>query len=341
MQKQLLISFLVLIAGGLGTWMVLKYAVGGKKTAQDPSSTLQNQAPTIAPASAPAIPATQETSTTGDAASTQASADTTQPGETYNAGLDLYKAGKLIEARNTLSKAFFSGQLTARQQTDAISKLTELADRTIFSHKVFADDPYQFAYMVHAGDVLDTVERVQKLHVPPQIILKINGMRDGSQLQAGKTIKLLQGPLHAVVSKRDFTMDIFLQHDNLPKVFVRRFKVGLGKNGSTPVGAWRVKLGSKLDRADYYPAPNSPNRDRGVIHYGEADYAFGPKGLWIGLEGTDEDTKDCKDYGIHSTSDPKSIGKEGSEGCVRCSDDDIDMIYSLLYPVWSTVLTKE
>jgi hypothetical protein len=320
--------------------MVWKFAFGDKhknQAAQDSAATVQNQAP------APAIAATEEAPTTRDAAtSTQPSPDdNTLPIESYNAGLALLKAGKLVEARDALSKAFFSGQLPARQQADAISKLTELADRIIFSHKIFADDPYQLAYTVRAGDVLDTVERVQKLHVPPQIILKINGMRDGSQLQAGKTIKVLQGPFHAVVSKRDFTMDIFLQHDNLPKVFVRRFMVGLGKDGSTPVGAWRVKLGSKLDRADYYPTLNSPNHDRGVIHYGELDYAFGLKGLWIGLEGTDEDTKDCKDYGIHSTGDPKSIGKEGSEGCVRCSDDDIDMIYSLLYPVWSTVLTKE
>jgi hypothetical protein len=341
MQKQLLISFLILVAGTLGIWMIWKFAFGDKHRHQIAQDTQHNQAPAPATAPTPTTAAT-EAPTTRDVASTLPSTqDTTQPAQSYSAGLDLLKAGKLIEARNALSAAFFSGQLTAKQQADAIAKLTDLADRTIFKPKIYADDPYQLAYTVRAGDVLDTVERVQKLHVPPQILLVINGMKDGSQLQAGKTIKLLQGPFHAVVSKHDFTMDIFLQHDNLPKVFVRRFKVGLGKNGSTPVGAWIVKRGSKLDKADYNPAPNSPNHDRGVIHYGEPGYAFGDKGLWIGLEGTDDDTRDCKDYGIHSTNDPKSIGKEGSEGCVRCSDDDIDMIYSLLYPVHSTVLTKE
>jgi lipoprotein-anchoring transpeptidase ErfK/SrfK len=338
MQKQLLISFLILAAGALAFWMIWRFAFDDKhrhQVAQDAPAAMQNQPPP--PTTTPVT--TEQTPTTA-AASTQPSPEDSTPAQSYDAGLEALKAGKLIEARNALSKAFFSGKLSAKQQADAISKLTDLANRTIFSHTIFDNDPYEIAYKVSPGDVLANVERGLKLHVPPQIILSINGMKDGGQLQAGKTVKLIQGPFHAIVTKHDFTMDIYLQHDNLPKIFVRRFQVGLGKDGSTPVGAWRVAM-SKVTHPDYSPAPNSPNRDRGVIHYGEPGYAFGQKGLWIGLDGTDDDTRDCKDYGIHSTNDPKSIGKEGSEGCVRCSDDDIDMIYSLLYPVWSTVLTKE
>jgi lipoprotein-anchoring transpeptidase ErfK/SrfK len=45
-------------------------------------------------------------------------------------------------------------------------------------------------------------------------------------------------------------------------------------------------------------------------------------------------------YGIHSTNDPASIGKEGSLGCIRLNDVDIELVFSLLYEKWSTVRTS-
>ncbi|HZW07868.1 MAG TPA: L,D-transpeptidase, partial [Phycisphaerales bacterium] len=58
---------------------------------------------------------------------------------------------------------------------------------------------------------------------------------------------------------------------------------------------------------------------------------------WIGLEGTDENTRRFAGYGIHGTVDPESIGQQKSMGCVRMAPGDVEMIYEMLIDRLSTV----
>jgi len=179
-----------------------------------------------------------------------------------------------------------------------------------------------------------------RLHVPVALILKINGRQpdEASRLRAGETLKMIYGPFHAVVDKSDFTMDIFLHRPGLERIFIARMPVGLGKHNTTPAGLWRIKLGGKMEKQDWYPPPSSDINGR--IPYGHPDYAFGEKGLWMSLEGFDEDTEGLTGYGIHSTNKPESIGTMSSLGCSRLADEDIEFLYTVLYEHWSTVLVK-
>lgn len=244
--------------------------------------------------------------------------------------------GHFLAARADLSGALLSGKLQGEQEIDARRRATDLAEYTILSRKIVEGDPYTLRYTVQAGDKLQHVERYKlKLHVPWQILLRINGIADARKVRAGQTMKMLRGPCHAIVTKSAFTLDLYLQRDDLPKVFVKRLRVGLGKNGTTPVGAWRVALGKKMERAPWNPPPNSPNKRK--ILWDEPGYPLGAKGYWISLEGTDENTRLEEGYGIHGTNDPASIGKAESLGCIRLADPDIELAYSLLYEKWSTV----
>ena len=255
----------------------------------------------------------------------------------YQRGLGFYDANELIKARSELCKAYFSGQLSADQQQHARQKLTELAELTLIGRgsDVYPDDPYTGRYKCVAGDVLTKVERSQKLHVPWQLLIKVNNMRRPEDLEAGRRYKVVHGPFHAIVYKSAFLMDVYLHREGLEKVFIKRFRIGTGANSATPAGMWRAKLGGKHERPTWYPPPNSVFR--GPIPYGHPDYAFGQKGLWIGLEGLEPATKPLTDSGIHSTNDPKSIGSAESLGCIRLADEDIELVYSLLYEHWSTV----
>jgi len=255
----------------------------------------------------------------------------------YRSGMDLYDGNEPVKARTQLSKAYYSGRLSPQQQRQARGKLTELAELTLIGRGsgVYADDPYTEYYQCRAGDVLAKIERARKLHVPWQLLVKVNNMRRPEDLEAGRRYKLVYGPFHAVVRKGEFVMDVYLHREGLPRVFVRQFRIGTGANGSTPAGMWRVRLGGKSERCTWYPPPNSRFRD--PIPYGHPDYAFGGKGLWIALEGLDATTRPLTNYGIHSTNDPDSIGSAESLGCIRLADDDIELVYSLLYEHWSTV----
>jgi hypothetical protein len=180
--------------------------------------------------------------------------------------------------------------------------------------------------------------------VPADAILLALGVRD-VDLKYDKTYKLLKGPFHAIVRKGIFVLDLYLQREEggryLPKTFIRRLPVGLGRNGSTPEGSWLVeaKDGGHGKRAVWYPRGAAP------VYPTDPNYAFGSKGMWIQLKGIDDNTRGYTEYGIHSTNDPSSIGREGSRGCIRLPDgadprpelDGIDLVFAVLYEGHSTV----
>ena len=250
-------------------------------------------------------------------------------------GSRLLAAKKLAEGRAELSKAVLSGALPPATETAARKTLADLAEKMIFSREIFDGDPYAMQYTFKTREVLAKVERKLKLHVPTQMLLKVNGIRDARSIRAGQTLKVILGPFHAIVDKSRFTMDLYLQREGNPPAFVRRLRVGVGKDGTTPVGLWRVGLGKKLVRAPWNPPPNSPIRKS--IAWGQPDYPLGKMGYWLGLEGIGANTRMHEGYGIHGTNVPESIGRAESLGCIRLADSDIELVFSLLYEKWSTV----
>ena len=257
----------------------------------------------------------------------------------YRRGQELADASKLVEARTVLSKALFSDKLPAAEAAKARKLSASLAENTLFSPAFDPNDPYLLRYTVKAGDRLSRVERRLELHVPTQIICKINRIADPNMIRMGQTLKMIKGPFHAVVALSNFTVDIYLHRKDLPYVFIKRMPAGLGKKGVTPVGSWRVGLGKKMIKPPWNAPANSGRT--GTILYGQPGYPFGKKGLWIGLEGTDQKTQPLQGYGLHSTDDPTTVGSQVSLGCVRLKDDDMELAFSLLYEKWSTVIIKK
>ena len=270
-------------------------------------------------------------------------------------GMRLLAAEKPFEARTALSFAVLSGHLPPDRDAQGVKALTRLANEYILSPRIDKRDVYAKEYALTPDDGRGPakLERKLKLHVPWEGMLIVSDpvlagrLRQGRdidrdvleakalRLQVGQRIKTIVGPCHAIIYKSRHVMDLYLHRSACDRAFVRRVRVGLGKHNSTPLGTWKVV--NKQVKGDYFPAPNSPLRKRGRIPYGKEGYAFGKKGLWLGLEGTSESTKNLKGYGIHSTNDPASIGTDASEGCVRVGEGDIDLVFYLLYEQWATV----
>ena len=266
----------------------------------------------------------------------------------FNAGNAAFEAQKHLEARRLLSEAIFAGGLAGKLAGEARAKLNYLAGATLFARTIDPRDPYTMRYRFKTGDLPANVERQQHLHVPSQLLVKINQLASASKFLAGVDYKLIKGPFHAIVYKSIFKMDLYLyrKKDNLAPVFIKRYDVGLGQNNSTPVGLWRLGCGAltdasgkrergKLLKAAWDPPANSTRRLR--IEYNMPGYPFGRKGMWISLVGLDKNTKKLTDYGIHSTDDQSSIGRQTSMGCIRMRDADIQEVYDRLYEKWSTV----
>ncbi len=237
------------------------------------------------------------------------------------------KPAKIIEARGILNDILLM-PMTDRQRAFVKSRLSELADKWLFSKTVYPQDSLCSSYRVKRGEILSTIGKQYK--VPWEILSKINEVRP-EVLPEGETIKVINGPFHARIYLSTFTMELFLQNNT----FVKSFRVGLGQSGrETPIGLWRVKLESKLIKP--------PWRDpvtRKLLHYGEPGYALGSR--WIGLEGIKGAAKDRTGFGIHGTEEPETVGTNSSRGCIRLHDSDAIFVYNLLVPVHSLVEVVE
>jgi lipoprotein-anchoring transpeptidase ErfK/SrfK len=177
---------------------------------------------------------------------------------------------------------------------------------------------------VKSGDVLDIIGR--RMKVPYEMLMQINGIQRARGLQVGHAIKVIHGPFHAKVSRSTFTLDLYLQD-----MYVRSFKVGLGKTGyDTPTGRWRVQEHGKLVK----PPWTDPDTGR-LYKSTDPDYPLGSR--WIGLEGVDGSAKGRTGFAIHGTKDPEQIGTAGSRGCIRMYNEDAILMYNMLVPLNSQI----
>jgi lipoprotein-anchoring transpeptidase ErfK/SrfK len=148
--------------------------------------------------------------------------------------------------------------------------------------------------------------------------MKINNIPSEKNLRADQVIKVVQGPFHAIVYKSAFTMDLYLQN-----VFVKSYKIGLGKEGhETPVGLWRAKLGGKMIK------PTWTDPDTGKTYHAEdPDYPLGSG--WIALVGEDARTRGIEGIAIHGTNDESTIGTKSSRGCIRLYNGELMDVYNM------------
>jgi lipoprotein-anchoring transpeptidase ErfK/SrfK len=218
----------------------------------------------------------------------------------------LHKQGLLVEARDQLSDVFLAHVLTPEQRLRIAEVLEPLCWELLTSQTVI--DGGQ-VYNVEPGDVLGKLAR--PFHVPPEFIMRINGLRSDRAIRPRQTLKLLEGPFDVLVEPNEFELTVLRKGK-----FVRRFPVGIGKTDSpTPNGLFQVN--QKLVKPKKWPDPGSP--DRRIIEGGAPDNPLGSR--WIGID---------LGYGIHGTIEPQTIGQRASRGCIRMRNEDVEQLYDMV-----------
>ena len=233
------------------------------------------------------------------------------------------KPARIIDARDRLNETL--PMPMSRQQRNIVKKqLSELADKWLFSRVIFPQDRLCSVYKVKAGDQLRTIGKLHK--VPHEILLQINKITRPEALQAGETIKVINGPFHTRIYRSTFTMDLYLQN-----TFVRSFPVGLGRESmETPTGLWSVKPAGKL----ITPTWTDPITGK-TYEAEDPDYPLGSR--WIGLKGVKGEAKGRTGFAIHGTKVPNEIGTTSSQGCIRLHNGNAILLYNLLVPSYSRV----
>lgn len=230
---------------------------------------------------------------------------------------------QVIAARNKLNEAL-SMPMSPRQRQAVKEQMAELSKEWLFGPAAFAGDTLCETYTVQPGDLLQVIGRRNK--VPYELLMQINNIPRPQSLQAGKAIKIIKGPFHAKVYRSTFTMDVYLQD-----VYVRSFKVGLGRAGyETPTGLWRVQEGGKLI------APTWTDPDSGRVYKAtDPDYPLGSR--WVALDGVEGNAEGRTGFAIHGTKEPEQIGAAGSRGCIRMYNGEAILVYNMLFPLYSKV----
>jgi lipoprotein-anchoring transpeptidase ErfK/SrfK len=181
------------------------------------------------------------------------------------------------------------------EQRERFQDRLDLLARRIY----FQPKPHYIApYRVQSGDRMETIAREYRQSW--EYLAKLNRV-DPERIQAGQELKVLQGPFSVVVDLSRFELTVHAHG-----YYVTRFPVGIGKEGATPVGTFRVT--DKVTDPTYYG-------EEGVIAHDDPANPLGKR--WIAIN-NEEGT--LQGYGIHGTIEPSSIGKAVSRGCIRLND---------------------
>ena len=158
-------------------------------------------------------------------------------------------------------------------------------------------------YVVKPNDQLAVFAK--KYNVPWEYLAKLNHV-DAKKIRPGQQLKVIKGPFSAIVELNSYTMTVHAYG-----YFVRAYKIGIGKDGATPLGKFTVL--KKVVNPQYTDPQGH------VIEGGDPTNPLGDRWLDLG-----------KSYGIHGTIDPNSIGKAESRGCIRLRNEDVEEVYDML-----------
>jgi hypothetical protein len=238
----------------------------------------------------------------------------------YERGRDALRryaeAGKtaegLVHARAAwleLTPVLFAKDLAAAEREELRARLRQLAQDLLFTRHVEGMDR---SYVPKRGDSLSVlcakVFREWGAKVSPGFLVDVNRLGKATNLRAGVAIRVPLGEPRIVIAKGEYRLYFLFAGG-----YVQDFPVGLGREGTTPEGAFVIE--EMIRNPDWHP------RAGVVIPYGDPKNILGTR--WLAFK----DTPEHQGFGIHGTTDPSSIGKEASSGCVRMLREDVERLF--------------
>ncbi len=217
--------------------------------------------------------------------------------------------GGLLEAKLLYQKLVHDFPESA-EVTDWQKKAENINIKLLFSP---AQTPQSIVYEIRPGDTLNKIARAH--NTTTELIMKSNNLND-ALIIPGRKIKVWRAPFSILVDKSQ-NMLWLKSNEEIFKTYI----VSTGKNNCTPAGTFKIV--NKLANPTWFKAgavvpPESPENVLGT--------------RWMGF--------DLSGYGIHGTTEPKELGKQVTQGCVRLNNTDVEELYSIV-PVGTEVTVIE
>ncbi|MBX3354168.1 MAG: L,D-transpeptidase family protein [Phycisphaeraceae bacterium] len=235
-----------------------------------------------------------------------------------------------IAARLALTRLLDGSALTGAERLRAYEAINEVNQPLFFRSGLVQGDTVFRAHRVQQGETPTAIVRSLQAECEPDLLLRVNEIRDARRIRPGQVLKVPTGTFHAEVLKGEYRLNVY-HGEGADRVMIASYPVGLGESNTTPTGIFKVRPRSKLKN------PQWTNPRTGEFF--AADDPKNPIGeRWIGIEGIEPHNRDFLAYGIHGTIEPESIGQMRSMGCVRMRELDVEVVFELLTVPNSTIL---
>lgn len=233
-----------------------------------------------------------------------------QPQENFSAMLEkadaLVKEGKLLEAQQAYRQIMSA--FASKQGIEAVQNTLEDLNMRILFSGIEVPGKTVF-YEVKPGDSLAKIARAYSTTVG--FLKKENGL-SSDLIRPGMRLRIWTDKFSVVVDKSQNTL-MLNSGDDVLKVY----GVSTGRDNITPVGEFTIV--NKLMNPPW-------THDGRIIPPESPENILGTR--WLGF--------DLPGYGIHGTTEPESIGKQVTAGCVRMRNNEVEELYDLL-PVGTQV----
>jgi len=219
--------------------------------------------------------------------------------------------GRFLEARRLYKKAMDNDTIENINELKKIQKrIEEINMRIIFSPAV---DECSAKYIVKPRDALVKIAR--KFNTTVSLIKRANNL-SSDIIRPNQPLKVNTCKFSIAVDKSQNLL--FLKRKG---EVIKTYSVSTGKDGSTPVGNFRIV--NKLTNPTWYKVG-------AVVLPDDPENVLGSR--WLGF--------DIKGYGIHGTIEPDNLGQQITLGCVRMENKEVEELFDIV-PTGTEVIVVE
>lgn len=203
---------------------------------------------------------------------------------------------KVKEVYQKLVRDYPQGKFVLENQ----KKMWDLNVKLLFSPIATPDSKI---YEVQPQDTLGKIAKQSGTTI--DLLMKSNNLKS-DVIRPGMKLKVCSAKFNILVDKSQNVLTL-KENDEIFKVY----QVSTGLDNSTPIGTFKITV--KLVDPTWYKAgaivvPGSPKNILGT--------------RWLGLS--------IQGYGIHGTTEPGSIGKQATAGCVRMLNQEVEELYTIV-----------
>jgi lipoprotein-anchoring transpeptidase ErfK/SrfK len=314
MQKKIVISFVIAILVLVSFFLVFR----GRSAPQAPKGAPQPVQAAAPGEAKPLYDAASKMMARGEYP--EAIKNFTKVVEKYpdspSAEASLYSLASIYETRGELlrTREIFEKLLAKFPASNSASKARSELDRVnikiLFSP---VSDPDSITYEVKPQDTLTRIAK--KFNTTVDLLMRTNNLKDAT-IKVGRSLKITKLKFSIVIDKSQNILT--LKGDE--KV-LKTYPVATGINNCTPVGTFKI-VNKAVDPVWY-------SQDA-VVPAGSPKNILGSR--WMGIS--------KPHYGIHGSTDPSSIGRQSTAGCVRMNNSDVEEVYAVV-PIGTEVIIED